>query len=334
MESVAQTAREWRGMRRKAVPNGELTIIPSLEDHEFFECADAFPFEPRRDDFSLANAWWAAEAAMLAYRDPDAVQEAVDEPGLMHSDEICAGGTHAYVLSSDDVVLVCFRGTQRASCDALEDAAQDMRFSLRPFFGSGRVHGTSLEAFHRIWDPLHDRLDALLRAKPSRPIWMTGHGLGGSLAALAAARFEAARGAFTFGCPRIGDSQFAATYPVPVFRFVHSNDYAAQLPPQLPSIVPRIGGCTHVGELRFIDRRGRVERSLGDRMDGALGRLVGNVRARIANLESCGWVMRGVGTQRKASIPEDAVRDHAPIYYAVHLWNALLERGGTSVRPD
>ena len=75
-------------------------------------------------------------------------------------------------------------------------------------------------------------------------------------------------------------------------------------------------------------RSGRGGGVAGDRMGSPIARVVANVRSRVANLESCRRLIRAaVREPRRVMVPTDQLHDHAPIYYAVHLWNALAERG-------
>lgn len=312
-------------MRRKLVPSDELTILPSLEDYAFFERADAFPFASNAGGFNMVNAWWTAEASMLAYREPDAVAEVLDDTGVMRSESIIRDGTRCYILQSRDAVVVAFRATELAVCDALQETADPDRSRMRPFAG-GQAYGPFVEAFERIWQPLSERIAALRADNPARPVWTTGHGHGGALATLAAVRGRGVSGAYTFGCPRFVDARFARACPPAVYRIVHNQDFAPRMPPALPAYVPGIGGRAHAGEARFIDRRGRVVRSLSDCLGSTLDRAAGSLKDRVETLRSCGWAMRELARPTgRLPVPWSAMRDHAPIYYAVHLWNALVE---------
>lgn len=63
---------------------------------------------------------------------------------------------------------------------------------------------------------------------------MSGHSLGGPIALYLAKMFnlkgkEITR-VTTFGCPRVGDSKFAKTYPIPVVRYVTQRDPVTWIP--------------------------------------------------------------------------------------------------------
>ncbi|MDP6701383.1 MAG: hypothetical protein QGH25_17160 [Candidatus Latescibacteria bacterium] len=87
----------------------------------------------------------------------------------------------------------------------------------------------------------------------NQPVWLAAHGLGGSLAVLAAYRLAAdegipIQGVCTFGQPRVGDSGFAAAFEEalevlevlddggPLYRVVYRNDIAPRLTP--PYVAP------------------------------------------------------------------------------------------------
>ncbi|MBF0187398.1 MAG: hypothetical protein HQL50_05685 [Magnetococcales bacterium] len=61
---------------------------------------------------------------------------------------------------------------------------------------------------------------------------------------------------YTFGCPRVGDRQFADLYRDTLgertYRYVNNNDAVTRLPPAAL-------GYRHVGQLRYIDHRGRIK---------------------------------------------------------------------------
>lgn len=40
-------------------------VLPPNLDHEYFKNAAAHPFRPKENSFSLVNAWWLAECALL-----------------------------------------------------------------------------------------------------------------------------------------------------------------------------------------------------------------------------------------------------------------------------
>jgi hypothetical protein len=100
---------------------------------------------------------------------------------------------------------------------------------------------------------------------PETQFWVTGHSLGGALAALAATSLEyqgfKVAGLYTFGQPRVGDWAFTrqvnAHMGDRMFRYVNNNDIVPLIPPQMnPLNIGRLYG--HMGQFRYFDWRGKL----------------------------------------------------------------------------
>ena len=99
-----------------------------------------------------------------------------------------------------------------------------------------------------IWEPLFAAVDQALKTK-ERPLWVTGHSLGGALALLAAWRFQrnflAVHEIITFGAPMIGNDTaakaFEQEFSGKIFRYVDLED----LVPHLPSVSLLANAYTH-----------------------------------------------------------------------------------------
>jgi hypothetical protein len=160
------------------------------------------------------------------------------------------GNTQAYLAANDDHIVVAFRGTEApTTIDGLKDWLLTDAANLL-IVPEGRL-GTDLAAagvgakFHQgfvralddIWEPLFTAVDAE-RKKKDRPIWLTGHSLGGALAFLAAwlfrRKFVAVHQVYTFGAPMIGNADAIKAldkeYPGKIFRFVNRPDPVPKLP--------------------------------------------------------------------------------------------------------
>jgi hypothetical protein len=310
-----------------------LTLPPDGKPRLYFEGASEHPFRPGSTGFELVNAWWLAEAALLAYAAPDDAEPRFKKDGGFQS-KFFPGplqGTQAYVLVRDEFCVVAFRGTQvpkdllgssqdaikRAFTELFKDSMADERIALVPISSGGRVHRGFNEALDEIYTVLEHRLDELRQEKPSRPFFFTGHSLGAALATLAAERFGFVQGLYTFGSPLVGDAAFKDSFRVKsAFRIVNNNDIVARVPPKGPLAPPArgIGSYVHVGELKYIDRDGRIhdDPPLLDRLlDGAAG----EIDALVETIRSSGF---------HPNIPFDHLTDHAPLYYALRLWNAAF----------
>ena len=94
-----------------------------------------------------------------------------------------------------------------------------------------------MEALDEIWNPLLVAIEEALQRK-ERPIWVTGHSLGGAIALLAAWRlhqkFISIHRIVTFGAPMIGNNAaaeaFHREFPNRVIRYVDSFDMVPKLP--------------------------------------------------------------------------------------------------------
>jgi triacylglycerol lipase len=319
-----------------AMPEPTLGVLtPPNLDRTYFEDGEDHPFQVHAPAFDPVNAWWLAEAALLAYaRVEDAIPryhnggfeaELIDGP---------VTDTQAYVLVRDDLVVVAFRGTQFprfhdgqthaemgiAFGRFLKDAMVDGRVALVEGEPHGRVHRGFKGALDEIQPRLKNRIDALEGEAPARPFFFTGHSLGAALATLAAARFpDLVKALYVYGCPALGDGAFADAFPVQsAYRVVHNNDVVALVPsvgPLRPPLPLPIGHYAHVGQLWYLDSAGaihgdptfvaRVVDALADRFRAFLGFLgqlpVGHVQ-----------------------VPFDGLADHAPLYYALRLRNLVF----------
>ncbi len=219
------------------------------------------------------------------------------------------------VLANDETLVVVFRGT-RLQVHAVLDLAELVLINQKDlwtdadllpavFAAGGRVHAGFLKAFKDV----SDQLDALLAAKaPGQKIWLTGHSLGGALATLAAAHLGSSvvQGLATYGCPRVGDAAFASVLPQQSYdRFVHRDDW-------VPTVPPELFGYVHAGALRIVP--GSPPRSfLSDVVGGA---------------ESLTTAITAMASERRLDAGQfpfsvGGLADHAPIYYATLLWNAI-----------
>src|SRR5215213_1094973 len=219
-------------------------VYPPIPEavHPYFQDASHHPFRYGATAFEPVNAWWLAEAALLAYADPTLARNAFGKAGLvLAGDQPFRGpSTDCYVAHCDNFVIVAFRGTQvfrpgtdhlKVLREVLPDLGADAKFCLEDVEGGGCVHSGFRSALDEIWTPLVACLQHLVKERPKRTFWFTGHSLGAALATLAAARYPGVRGLYTFGSPLVGDAEFAKRLKVPAYRFVNNNDLVTQVPP-------------------------------------------------------------------------------------------------------
>jgi hypothetical protein len=191
-----------------------------------------------------------AVASNLAYLpESEAVEKFRAQLGL-EARLLSVKNTQAYLATNDNHIVVAFRGTESpTSLDGLKDCLLTDAANLlimpegdlgTDFVAAGvgaRFHLGFVKALADIWDPLLAGVDAE-RKKNDRPIWITGHSLGGALAQMAAWRFKRkfinVHQVYTFGAPMVGNVEAAAAFdrefPDQNFRYVNFPDPVPKLP--------------------------------------------------------------------------------------------------------
>ncbi|CAJ0577071.1 unnamed protein product, partial [Mesorhabditis spiculigera] len=150
--------------------------------------------------------------------------------------DTCAGYTA--VSDAQKAIILSFRGTSGNSQLVLEIV--EALHQMVPFAG-GNVAYYFYNAFLSVWNGgMKQDFLALRNANPGYEIWITGHSLGGAMAAVAAnfiATTQNITGTpvkfMTFGEPRTGDKNFAdahdSRFPFS-FRVIHNHDIVPQVP--------------------------------------------------------------------------------------------------------
>ncbi len=307
---------------RPLPPETVTGLRPPQAGFPYFAHADRLRFQPDATEHSVINSWWLADASFLVYGDAAFIEDAIaisplptlgfDKPDWLGTRDDNRG----MILANDEALVIVFRGT-RLQAHTILDVAElvlinqqdlwtDTNLLPAVFTAGGRVHAGFLSAFKDV----SDRLDALVRTKaPRQRLWLTGHSLGGALATLAAAHLGSSvvQGLSTYGCPRVGDTAFTSVLPRRSYdRFVHRDDWVATVPPE-------ILGYAHAGTLRVVP--GSPPRSFWRDLVTGAESLTAAVKAMAADLRL------DVG-QLPFSVA--GLADHAPVYYATLLWNALL----------
>ena len=172
-----------------------------------------------------------------------------DELGLT-AKLISVDNTQVYVGHNDANVVVAFRGSEGPnSLDGLKDWLLTNALNLlivpegklgADFAAAGvgaRFHQGFVSAITGVWEPLFAEVEALLKAK-DRPLWVTGHSLGGALALLASWLFVRktvnVHQTYTFGAPMVGNKDVAQAInrelPGKIFRYANAPDPVPLLP--------------------------------------------------------------------------------------------------------
>ncbi len=304
-------------LERKRVPPRTLEhLLPPNLDYAYFAAAGERPFQGKIAPFDLVNATWLADAALLAYADEAFSRREWEKAGVSHVRVFQGASTYAVVAATERWIIVAFRGTkvvrpgmptddEHTWSAVFRDWKTDVDIKLVTWPGGGRVHRGFKDALEQIWEDHdgHQGLMAYLQeavaARPAvRPVWFTGHSLGAALAILAAHAYGPAAGVYTFGAPRVGTREFVMSRSMPIYRVVYSTDLVTRIPP-----VP----FEPSGELHYIDATGHLGGA-----PSVLGRLTD----------------RMTGTARGLVPGFSALADHAPLFYATHVWNACVAHHG------
>ena len=261
---------------------------------------------PYKTTLCNSNAYWMARIAGAAYlkHPDDAPDEAAILDNLKQEDSkfISVVGANknsaqAALIEHEDYLCLAFRGT-----DEIGDWLDNLNiFPEKALFGD--FHRGFWNSVDDVWEPLFNRYMELRRDK-KRPLFLTGHSLGGAMATIAAARLIHRdlpfTSVYTFGQPRAMSLETSRIFNVEAksrfFRFQNNNDMVTRVP-------GRLMGYSHVGSLLYISEEKRLHDDPGfwfrflDSVDGA------------------------VDAVRETGI--DAVEDHCMQYYleAITSWD-------------
>ena len=139
------------------------------------------------------------------------------------------GGTQAILVSNNKFLVLAFRGTEATS---VKDIKADAKAKKTPCETGGGIHAGFKEAFERV----EKEIQRTIREDQfnGKPLFITGHSLGGALATIAAKRLSHNGGiaaCYTFGAPRVGDENWVAELKAPIYRLVNAADCVTMLPP-------------------------------------------------------------------------------------------------------
>ena len=229
---------------------------------DFFRDDRPRGFAVDADGFNPVNAWWLSEFSRLIYR-RDA-SEGDDRPnhpsrndflarvGLVESRFFSGPTVQAALVETtadgdDPYAALVFRGTSGRWSNWMAN----LNMVMCPWPSGGAVHRGFRNSLLRIWDSIAPVLEQI-----QRPLFFTGHSLGGALATLAAS-LRPPRAVYTFGAPRIGDAAFARSLNgLAVFNVSNPKDIVTELPPSWPwSRFTHAGTVVHNIEMANLSRR-------------------------------------------------------------------------------
>lgn len=180
-------------------------------------------------------------------------------------------GTQAILISSDKFLVLAFRGTEATS---IKDIKSDANAIITICDSGGMIHSGFNDAFNKVSLGIQKELNKELFI--DKPLFITGHSLGGALATVASKKINHNAGiaaCYTFGSPRVGDETWVAGIKAPVYRLVNAADCVTMMPPGaetialfswLAGLIPKIGpgfrklllskfgGYFHSGDMRYL----------------------------------------------------------------------------------
>ena len=240
-----------------------------------------FEVKPYKTRYDCGNAYWMARLSHAVYKDKKGTQSP-DEKKILSSlrkddkrfEEVRGfdkNSAQAITVLHTDYIAVVFRGT-----DEWQDWLDNINaIPTTQLFGA--FHRGFYQSVMDLWTAIEKSV-AAARKEKKRPVWFTGHSLGGAMAVIAGAIYvyedRPFSGVYTFGQPRCMDREAARYYrcegaAARTYRFQNNNDIVTRVP-------ARVMGYSHVGSCIYISEEKSLCDSPGfwfrflDRVDGAL----------------------------------------------------------------
>ena len=241
----------WWVTRSKSTATAtETTKTPSSKERGPMLNASTGTILDASNGHTAAHGHYLATACDLAYYTEEVARPKFRDELNLEVRLISIDNTQAYICENEGSIVVAFRGSESpASLDGFKDwlLTNARNFLVLPegrigtdFAAAGvgaRFHRGFMMALAEIWEQLYIAVDEALSRK-ERPLWITGHSLGGAIALLAAWRlhqkFLPIHQICTFGAPMIGNDAAAEAYhrefPGKIFRYVDASDLVPRLP--------------------------------------------------------------------------------------------------------
>ena len=156
------------------------------------------------------------------------LKRSLEQIGLRLVKPLSVNATQAYLACNNEFAVLAFRGTE---ADRMKDIRADAKATQATCPTGERVHS----GFMQQYDDISYQLEMALadKAVKGKPLFITGHSLGGAIATIAARRLDAERriaACYTFGSPRVGTEGWVAQIKTPIYRIVNSADPVPMVP--------------------------------------------------------------------------------------------------------
>jgi hypothetical protein len=183
-------------------------------------------------ELDISAARFLAQASQFSYKPPHIAQQLYFILGAKRVCSIERLNHFAYAVCFPKFIVIAFRGTEKD----YEDILTDLDFELVRYLDQkdSYVH----KGFYKAAKLLNAEIGNLVKQEDwcNRPIYFTGHSLGGALAQLCALKSEdyyyQIPAVYSYGAPRIGNQNMAdlISYQIIHFRFVNGADIVPALP--------------------------------------------------------------------------------------------------------
>lgn len=282
-----------------------------MVDMGFFVDCEHHPFNNDATGFDFVNAWWMADHSRIAYvKSTEIAFDELKQAGYkdVHYLSDDKTGTKVYITWNDDHIVISFTGTEPSN--GSKDYLTDINFIPTKSGQGGVVHTGFKTAFESVWD----KVTAVLKTLGNKPIWITGHSLGGALAVLAASRIDA-KACYTFGAPRVGSKEFNASIKTPIYHVAKNNDIVTRVP--TPPLFRHAGMVYFITNDQSVLVNPGVVRRTKERMGGSEIKIL--------------WLLIKILILKA---PLDFVlsylHGHSPYNYSVFMWNNIDNQGDVS----
>ena len=211
---------------------------------------------------------------MVGYDDKEEMKNLIESVKSLNLELISTfdhEGTQAILLENDESIFLGFRGTEATS---IKDIKSDTNAVVSVCKSGGKIHSGFDESFNHISIEIQTILNKVEFSE--KPLFITGHSLGGALATVATKKLTHKGGVaacYTFGSPRVGDEEWTTNIKTPIYRIVNAADPVTMLPfgsetissiAWLLSFIPyfggairkillsKFGGYFHSGDMRYL----------------------------------------------------------------------------------
>lgn len=203
---------------------------PSLESLRIGKIINNWGRDP---DMDWDAAITLAHLSKLAYEEGEARDVPLQELGFETIRPLSLGSHSGFVAATDDVGVIAFRGTNPTE---VLDWISNVDIRLLADVASGRKIHTG---FQTAYAGFKDNIESVFEKEEPERVWITGHSLGGAMAACCAydrqLRGKKVTGVVTFGQPRIGNEALAEYLDKELgdryLRLMNSGDPVPILPP-------------------------------------------------------------------------------------------------------